>query len=51
MKKPPDKYKCIKLPITSILNNNDESKKIFNNIQDADTRKLTFELIICSRYQ
>ena len=35
MKKPPDKYKCIKLPITSILNNNDESKKIFNTIQDA----------------
>ena len=27
MKKPPDKYKCIKLPITSILNKNDESKK------------------------
>ena len=35
MKKPPDKYKCIKLPITSILNKNDESKKIFNTIQDA----------------
>ena len=35
MKKPPDKYKCIKLPITYILNNNDESKKIFNTIQDA----------------
>jgi hypothetical protein len=35
MKKPPDKYKCIKLPITSILNNNEESQKIFNSIQDA----------------
>lgn len=35
MRKPPDKYKCIKLPITSILNKNDESKKIFNTIQDA----------------
>ena len=35
MKKPPDKYKCIKLPITSILNKNDESKKIFNTIQDT----------------
>jgi hypothetical protein len=35
MKEPPDKYKCIKLPITSILNNNEESQKIFNSIQDA----------------
>ena len=35
MKKPPDKYKCIKLPITSILNKNQESQKIFNAIQDA----------------
>ena len=35
MRKPPDKYKCIKLPINSILNNNDESQKIFNTIQDA----------------
>jgi hypothetical protein len=35
MKKPPDKYKCIKLPITSILNNNEESQNIFNTIQDA----------------
>jgi len=35
MKKPPDKYKCIKLPITSILNNIEESQKIFNTIQDA----------------
>jgi hypothetical protein len=35
MKKPPDKYKCIKLPINSILNNNEESQKIFNTIQDA----------------
>ena len=35
MKKPPDKYKCIKLPITSILNKNEESQKIFNTIQDA----------------
>jgi len=35
MKKPPDKYKCIKLPITSILNKNEESKNIFNTIQDA----------------
>jgi hypothetical protein len=35
MKKPPDKYKCIKLPITSILNNNEENQKIFNTIQDA----------------
>lgn len=35
MRKPPDKYKCIKLPIISILNNNEESQKIFNTIQDA----------------
>jgi hypothetical protein len=35
MKKPPDKYKCIKLPITSILNKNEESQKIFNTVQDA----------------
>ena len=35
MRKPPDKYKCIKLPITSILNNNEESQNIFNTIQDA----------------
>jgi hypothetical protein len=35
MKKPPDKYKCIKLPITSILNKNEESQSIFNTIQDA----------------
>jgi hypothetical protein len=35
MKKPPDKYKCIKLPITSILNKNEENQKIFNTIQDA----------------
>ena len=35
MKKPPDKYKCIKLPITSILNKNEESQNIFNAIQDA----------------
>lgn len=35
MKKPPDKYKCIKLPITSILNKNEESQNIFNIIQDA----------------
>lgn len=35
MKKPPDKYKCIKLPINSILNNNEESQKIFNTIQEA----------------
>jgi hypothetical protein len=35
MKKPPDKYKCIKLPITSVLNKNEESQKIFNTIQDA----------------
>ena len=35
MKKPPDKYKCIKLPITSILNKNEESHNIFNIIQDA----------------
>ena len=35
MKKPPDKYKCIKLPINSILNNNEESQKNFNTIQDA----------------
>ena len=34
MRKPPDKYKCIKLPINSILNN-EESQKIFNTIQDA----------------
>jgi hypothetical protein len=33
MKKPPDKYKCIKLPITYILN--EENQKIFNTIQDA----------------
>jgi|TARA_Y100000385_G_scaffold5470_1_gene6022 hypothetical protein len=35
MKKPPDKYKCIKLPITSILNKNEESSNIFNTVQDA----------------
>lgn len=35
MKKPPDKYKCIKLPIISILNKNEESQKIFNTVQDA----------------
>ena len=35
MRKPPDKYKCIKLPINSILNNNEESQNIFNTIQDA----------------
>jgi hypothetical protein len=35
MKKPPDKYKCIKLPITSILNKNEKNQKIFNTIQDA----------------
>ena len=35
MRKPPDKYKCIKLPINSILNNNEESQKNFNTIQDA----------------
>ena len=35
MKKPPDKYKCIKLPITSILNKNEESQNVFNTIQDA----------------
>lgn len=35
MKKPPDKYKCIKLPITSILNKNQESQKIFNTVRDA----------------
>ena len=35
MKKPPDKYKCIKLPINSILNNNEEIQNIFNTIQDA----------------
>jgi hypothetical protein len=28
MKKPPDKYKCIKLPIISILNKNEESHNI-----------------------
>ncbi len=32
MKKPPDKYKCIKLPINSILNKNEESHNIFNII-------------------
>ena len=35
MKKPPDKYKCIKLPINSILNKNEESHNIFSTIQDA----------------
>jgi len=35
MKKPPDKYKCIKLPITSILYKNKECQNIFNTIQDA----------------
>lgn len=35
MKEPPDKYKCIKLPITSILNKNEESQNIFNTIQEA----------------
>jgi hypothetical protein len=35
MKKPPDKYKCIKLPINSILHKNEESDNIFSIIQDA----------------
>ena len=35
MKEPPDKYRCIKVPITSILYNNDDREKIFNTIQDA----------------
>ena len=35
MKEPPDKYRCIKVPITSILYNNDDNEKIFNCIQDA----------------
>tara|TARA_B100001769_G_scaffold214262_1_gene173843 strand:- start:2794 stop:4692 length:1899 start_codon:yes stop_codon:yes gene_type:complete len=36
MKKPPDKYKCIKLPLHSILHkDNDNSINIFNRIQDA----------------
>lgn len=35
MKKPPDKYKCIKVPITSILYKNEKSQNIFNTIQDA----------------
>jgi len=35
MKKPPDKYKCIKLPIPFILNKNQESQNIFNTIQEA----------------
>ena len=35
MKKPPDKYRCIKVPITSILYKNYDGEKIFNTIQDA----------------
>ena len=35
MKEPPDKYRCIKVPITSILYKNDDGEKIFNTIQDA----------------
>lgn len=35
MKKPPDKYKCIKLPLHSILHKDDNSINIFNRIQDA----------------
>ena len=35
MKKPPDKYKCIKLPINSILNKEEYSLNIFSTIQDA----------------
>ena len=35
MKKPPDKYKCIKLPINSILNKEEYSFNIFSTIQDA----------------
>ena len=35
-KKPPDKYKCIKLPLHSILHKDDDNRiNIFNRIQDA----------------
>ena len=35
-KKPPDKYKCIKLPLHSILHKQDDNSiNIFNRIQDA----------------
>ena len=34
-KKPPDKYKCIKLSLHSILHKDDNSTNIFNRIQDA----------------
>ena len=35
MKKPPDKYKCIKLPLHSILHKDDNIINIFNRIQNG----------------
>ena len=36
MKKPPDKYKCIKVPLHSILHKDDDNSiNIFNRIQDV----------------
>lgn len=35
MKKAPDKYRCIKVPLHSILHKDDNAIKIFNTIQDA----------------
>ena len=35
MKKAPDKYRCIKVPLHSILHKDDNAIKIFNTIQDV----------------
>jgi hypothetical protein len=35
MKKAPDKYRCIKVPLNSILHKDDNAINIFNTIQDA----------------
>ncbi len=35
MKKAPDKYRCIKVPLHSILHKDDNAINIFNTIQDA----------------
>jgi hypothetical protein len=35
MKKPPDKYKCIKVPLYTLLHNDDENYNSINIIQDA----------------
>ncbi len=38
-KEPPDKYRCLKLPISSILyKDNEEAKEIMNILQNAIIR-------------